>query len=64
MRNHLSNNETTSGCAIIIWLFFAICWIVNIVKLVQCDFEAPYKDEIIHTIGLVVPPTSVVTVWF
>lgn len=64
MRIKHSNNDTTSGCAIIIWLFFAICWLINAVKLVKCDFDAPYKEEIIHAIGLLVPPASIVTAWF
>lgn len=64
MRIQNSNDDTASGCAIIIWLIFALCWLTNAVKLVNCDFDAPYKEEIIHTIGLVVPPASIVTVWF
>lgn len=63
----MKTNEThpvTAGCLLIIYLVFTIAWVINLVKLVQCDFEAPYKDEIIHTIGLVDPPTSLVTVWF
>ena len=45
-----------------IWLLVAVSWISNIVKLVGCDFETPYKCEVIHVIGLL-PPASVVTVW-
>ena len=49
------------GC--LIWLFFAVCWVVNLVKLVKCDFEAPYRDEITHAIGLFIPPASAITCW-
>lgn len=40
------------------------CWLWNVTKLVRCDFEPNYKCEILHTAGLVVPPASIVTVWF
>jgi len=30
-----------------------IGYVMNIVKLVSCDFKAPYKAEIIHGAGLV-----------
>lgn len=55
------------GMAVIfnIFLFIAIilCWGTNLYKLTQCDFEAPYKGEIIHAVGII-PPASLVTVWF
>jgi hypothetical protein len=42
---------------IIFWtllaLFICISWIVNIVKLVQCDFDSPYKEEAVRGIGLI-----------
>ena len=44
-------------------IFMIVAWIVNIVKLVNCDFDAPYKQEIIHAIGLI-PGVSIVTCWF
>lgn len=50
--------------AILMWVYIAVCYIVNIVQLFKCDFEPSYKDEIIHAIGLFVPPLSGVTVWF
>jgi len=37
-------------------------WIKNIIKLSGCDFEAPYKAEIVHGIGLL-PPVCMVTGW-
>ena len=39
-------------------------WIWNAAKLSSCDFELPYRCEVIHGIGMVVPPLSIVTVWF
>jgi hypothetical protein len=38
-------------------------WCINLVKLINCDFKAPYKGEVIHAIGLV-PPAFLITVWF
>lgn len=37
-------------------------WSVNLVKLVNCDFVAPYKCEVIHAAGII-PPVSFVTAW-
>ena len=37
-------------------------WIANIIKLSNCDVEAPYKCEVIHGIGLI-PPVGMVVGW-
>ena len=37
-------------------------WIKNIIKLSDCDFEAPYRAEVIHTIGII-PPVGAITGW-
>lgn len=37
-------------------------WVKNLIKLSDCDFEAPYKAEIIHAVGLF-PPVGMVTGW-
>ena len=42
---------------------FGTAWCVNLYKLTQCDFAPSWKGEIIHAIGLI-PPASIVTVWF
>lgn len=36
----------------IIAAFFLACWIVNLSQFINCDFEAPYKKEIIKGIGI------------
>lgn len=41
-----------------------IPWPLNAYKLSQCDFEADYKCEVLHTIGVFVPPAALITVWF
>lgn len=47
----------TSAIGAIVWLFIvvvgAIGYVKNIVKFAQCDFEAPYKTEIIR--GAAIP---------
>ena len=47
---------------IIIILVVGSGWTYNIVKLTRCDFESPYKAEVIHIIGLV-PPIGMITGW-
>lgn len=47
-----------------IYAYFIVCWIVNLVQFIQCDFEPSYKDEIIKGIGVLCPPIAGVTVWF
>ncbi len=36
----------------------------NAAKFINCDFESPFKCEAVHGIGIVVPPSSFITVWF
>ena len=43
-------------------LFTPYAW--NGYKLSNCDFESNYKCEAIHGIGVVIPPTAFITVWF
>lgn len=53
----------------ILALYFAFisslitAWGFNLVKLTDCDFDAPYKCEIIHGVGIV-PVVALFTVWF
>ena len=41
----------------LIWLCIALLfgtgWVKNIIKLSECDFEAPYKCEVMYSIGLI-----------
>lgn len=45
------------------WFATALSWCVNVYKLVNCDFEPSWKGEIIHAVGVFVPPASILTVW-
>lgn len=47
-----------------IWLFGLFCYVWNIVKLFNSDFEPSYKSEIIHLIGVIFPPLSIITTWY
>ena len=48
-------------------ILYIIVYILNISKLADCDFSSEGKDfkcEVVHGIGVVVPPTSIITVWY
>ena len=50
---------------ILIVLFFVVFWsgwAMNVFKLVNSDFEAPYKTEIIRSVSLI-PPVGAITGW-
>lgn len=47
---------------ILLILVIGTGWVKNIIKLSDCDFQAPYKAEVIHTIGII-PPVGMVTGW-
>ncbi len=47
---------------LILIILILVGWVKNIIKLSDCDFEAPYTAEIIHTLGLI-PPVGMVTGW-
>ena len=38
-------------------------WGVNLYKLTQADWEAPYKEEVIRSIAIPVPPVAIITAW-
>jgi len=52
--------EKAKGCLgciiIIVYIILGIGWIMNFVKFVKCDFEDPYKTEIIRGIGIPAVP--------
>ena len=49
---------------VIVIIFGFVPYVWNAIKLASCDFSSPYRCEIIHGIGVIVPPASLVTVWF
>ena len=63
----MKNQRGFTLIELVLVLFFVLgpsLWVWNAVKLASCDFNADYRCEVIHGVGLVLPPTSVVTVWF
>ena len=54
----------TIKASLIVGLILIAAWVMNIVKLTDCDFEADYKCEIFHGIGVFTGPLAIVTVWF
>jgi len=49
---------------ILIAIICGMLWIWNGAKLASCDFEPNWRCEAIHGIGVVIPPTAIITVWF
>lgn len=35
-------------------------WLMNVYALTQTDFASPYKEEVLRTVGVVIPPVGVV----
>jgi hypothetical protein len=49
--------------ALIIYAAMGLSWCVNAVKLVDCDFEAPYREEVVRSLAVPVAPLSWVVAW-
>ena len=54
--------KTMLAVYVAILLIIGTGWVKNLIKLTECDFESPYKAEVIHTVGLV-PPIGMITGW-
>jgi len=48
--------------ALVVMVVVAVGWVMNVIKLANCDFAAPYKCEVVHGIGLI-PPVGAITGW-
>ncbi len=61
MRN-IINALGIAGYLLVILLAVAVpvAYVVNAVKLVNCDFQTPYRCEAVHAVGLV-PLVSLIT---
>lgn len=61
---YLGNKIAIGGSAtmlILVWaviIMMGVGWVKNIIGLTQCDFEEPYKAEIIRIIGIPVAPVG------
>ena len=56
--------DFASIIGLVIYGYGIITYIINLVQLFNCDFDAPYKDELIKGIGALFPPLNCITVWF
>ncbi len=45
---------------LLVGIFGVIGYITNIVRFCGCDFEAPWRTEIIRGVGIFVPPLGAV----
>jgi hypothetical protein len=46
------------GLIVVVALGFG--WVRNVVRFCNCDFEAPYKAEVIRGVGIFVVPVGIV----
>lgn len=44
----------------VIAIVASIGWIKNVIKLSNCNFESPYKCEIVHAVGIIPPVGAIV----
>lgn len=47
---------------ILIILVSLVGWVKNFIKFINCDFNLPYRAEVIYSLGLI-PVVGVVTGW-
>jgi len=43
-------------------MIVGIDWVKNLIALSNCDFESPYRCEIVHGVDII-PPVGVITGW-
>ena len=62
MRTQKGN--TYVGFAAIIVIVLAVSgWVMNLVGFIRCDFEAPYRCEVVRGVGIFIPPVGAVAGW-
>lgn len=61
--NKMNGKKYIIIASVITLALFVAGWTQNIYKLSQCDFEAPYRAEILYGIG-VIPVVGGVIGWF
>lgn len=63
--------RTASDLSLILWVIVPIAlilalflgWGMNIYSLTQCDFEAPYRAEVLRMLGVFLAPVGGVLGW-
>jgi len=48
---------------LIIFMTLTLGYIINIFKFANSNFEKPYKREIIHGLGIFIPPIGSIIGW-
>lgn len=62
MLKHKQKGNAALGLFFAALIVLSVCgWVSNLIKLTDCDFEAPYKCEVVHTIGVFIVPIGVFT---
>jgi hypothetical protein len=49
---------------LLIFVLLVTPYIWNFVKFTNCDFKSDFKCEVIHGVGVFIPPSAYITVWF
>lgn len=66
----MKNSKGMIAAALSLWvgsgifgIILTIGWVLNVVKLCYCDFEAPYRAEGVRAVGIAVPPVGGFVGW-
>ena len=60
------NKKGNAGAGCIVLIFWFACflgYVMNVAKLIRCDFKAPYKAEVIRVIGVFTGVVGAVAGW-
>jgi len=49
---------------VMLFVCIVVTFVWNAIKFSSCDFESNYKCEVVHGAGIIIPPLSIITVWF
>jgi hypothetical protein len=64
----MSGGETVGVLAFLVMIMLGLCsalgWGMNIYKFASCDFQEPYKAEIVRGIGIPFAPMGAVVGYF
>lgn len=61
--NKLNTLLTTNMLVILFYAYILITWVINLIQFLNCDFEEPWREEIIKGVGVVLFPLNGITVW-
>ena len=58
-----NENGWVVGVVIGVGFFVGFSWCWNILKLSQCDFKSPYKEEVMRVAGIPIAPMGIIMGW-